>query len=74
LGIKLLTHENVLFYRISLIRRLVGAMKQDVNSRIHIPCPHVLEIIRVGLRQSSISSTLSTLKEILAMYGSNSKK
>jgi hypothetical protein len=49
-------------------------MNKDVNSRIHIPYPHALETIRVGLRRNKISLKLSTVREILAMYRSNCKK
>jgi hypothetical protein len=49
-------------------------MKKDVNFRIHIPFPHVLEIIRAGLRQKQINLKLSTPREILDTYRNNDKK
>jgi hypothetical protein len=49
-------------------------MNKDVNSRTHTLYPHVLEIIKAGLRQNKISLKLFTPREILVMYGSNYKK
>jgi hypothetical protein len=49
-------------------------MSKDVNSRTHTPYPHVLEIIKAGLRQNKINLKLFILREILVMYGSNCRK
>jgi len=53
--------------------KVVGAMKKDVNFRTHIQFPHVLEIIRAGLRQKQINLKLFTLREILDTYMNNDK-